>query len=112
MKKRVAQPVAPGRAHRSIVEIEREIANVILLGINDLSESAIVVWRVDRQWRLRHTAKRSQDLRRRQLDPRDIARLGKANLVLGLQMGDPDSAIDCADADCAVASGQNLAGGP
>ena len=123
VKKRVAQPGALGRAHRSIVEIEREIANLILLGINDLTERAIIGWRIDRQWRLRHAAKqRSQDLRRRQLDPGDRkkpdiaepvadARLGEAGLVLGLQMGDPDGAIDCADADRAVAPGQNLAGG-
>ena len=31
------------------------------------------------------------------------------SLFLGLQMGDPDSAIDCANADRAVAPGQNLA---
>src|ERR1019366_7393525 len=111
------------------VEIEREVANFVLLGIDDLAEGAMSGRRVDRQMRLGHAAKqRSQDLRRRQLDPGDQAELGIAELaayprldeaaghllslgiVLGLQMGDPDSAIDRADADRAVAPGQNLAG--
>ena len=35
-----------------------------------------------------------------------------AGIALGLQMGNPDGAVDRADADRAVASGQNLARRP
>src|SRR5450759_153741 len=41
MEERVAETGALGRAHRSIVEIEREIANLVLLGIDDLAEGAM-----------------------------------------------------------------------
>ncbi len=96
---------------------------MILLGIDDLAEGAMIGRRVDRQRCLGHAAKqRSQDLRRRQFDPGDRVGLGIAELIadvrlgeaihplgLGLQMGDPHGAIDRADADRAIAPGQNLA---
>jgi len=77
----------------------------------------MIGWSVDRQWRLAHAGKeRSQDLRRRQLDPRDRGQIGIADtrlgeadhlpaLGLGLQMGNLNGAIDRADADRAVAPG-------
>jgi hypothetical protein len=122
VEKRVAEPIALGRAHRPIVEIEREVANLVLLGIDDLAKGAMIGRRVDRQRCLGHAAKpRSQDLRRWQLDPGDrggpgiaYTRQGEADhplgLGLGLQMGDPHGAIDCADADRAVAPRQNFSG--
>ena len=130
VEERVAEPGALGGAHRSIVEVEREITNLVVLCIDDLAESAMIGRCIDRQRRLGHAAKqRSQDPRRRQFDPGDQAELRIAELaayprldeaaghlrsfglVLGFQMGDPDCAIDGADADRAVAPGQNLAGG-
>jgi hypothetical protein len=52
-----------GRAHRPIVEIEREITNFVVLSIDNLPESAMVSRRVDRQSYAGHTAKqRSQGL--------------------------------------------------
>ena len=82
VEERVAETSALGRAHRPIVEIEREIANLILLGIDDLAEAAMIGRRVDRQMCLGHAAKqRSQDLCRWQLDPGDQAELGITELA-------------------------------
>jgi hypothetical protein len=117
VEKRVAESIALGRAHRPVVEIEREIANLVLLGIDDLAECAMFSRRVDWQPRLRHVAKqRSQDLDRPQFDPGNRmwlpagSRLNEATRhLLGLEMRDPNGPIDGADADRAVATGQNLA---
>ncbi len=106
----VAEPGALGCAHGSIVEIEGKIANISFLRIDNLAERAVIGGRIDGQRCLGHAAKQwPQHLRRRQFDPgggieHTIRRL------LGLQMGDPDGAIDGADADRAIAPGQNLAG--
>src|SRR6202045_4365944 len=63
MEERVAESIALGRAHRPIVEIEREIANLVLLGIDDLAEGAMIGRRIDRQRCFGHAAKqRAQDL--------------------------------------------------
>ena len=129
MEERVAQTPALGRAHRPIVEIEGEIANLVLLGIDDLAECAMIGRRIDRHWRFGHASEeRPQDLRRGQFDPSDRAQVRIAKftadarqceaagyllslgLILDLQMRDPDSANTCADANRAVAPGQNLAG--
>jgi hypothetical protein len=119
VEKRVAESIALGRGHRPIVEIERQVAHLVHLGIDDLAEGAITSRRVDRQRCFGHAAKqRSQDLRRRQFDPGDRVLLGIAELVthvrsglgLGLQMGDPHGAIDRADADRAVAPRQSFSG--
>ena len=127
----VAQPPALRRAHRAVVKIERKIADPVLLRVDDLAERPMIVRRVDWQRRLGHAAKRRpQHLRRGQFDPGDRAelhiaklaaearpgkvasRLRRAGIALGLQMGNPDRAIDRADADRAVASRQNLARRP
>lgn len=91
----------------------------------------MIVGRVDRQRRLRHAAqRRPQHLRRRQFYLGDRALLGvaklaaraqageiasrrtRAGIALGFQVGNPDRAIDRADADRAVAFGQNIARRP
>ena len=48
VEERVAEPIALGRAHRPIIEIEREVANLVLLRIDDLAEGAMIGRRVDR----------------------------------------------------------------
>ena len=82
----------------------------------------MIVRRVDWQRRLGHAAqRRPQHLRRGQFDSRDGAelhiaklaaeaqsgkvamRIRRAGIALGLQMGNPDRAVDSADADRSVA---------
>ena len=88
MQECVAQPLALRRAHRAVVEIEREIADLTLLRIDDLAEGAMIVGRVDRQRRLGHAAKRrSQDLCRGQFDPGDRAEVRVAKLAAEARAG-------------------------
>ena len=57
MEERVAKSITLQGAHRPIVEIERQVADFVLLGVDDLAEGAVIERRVNRQWRVGHAAK-------------------------------------------------------
>ena len=126
VKESVAQTLALRRAHRTIVKIKREIADFVFFAIDNFPESLMVVRRIDSEWRFGRVAKeRTQHLSSRQFDSGSGAELFSASfaadadlsqaadiplrlIALRLQMGNPNGAIDGADADRAVTPRKNL----
>src|SRR5262245_66692672 len=99
-EKSVAQAVALRRAHRSVVKIESEIANIVLLIITDLAECAVTGFCAYRERRMRQP-------RGAHAQGHGCRQLYAAPLTINfwLEMADPDRAVDRCDAHRAVALG-------
>ena len=103
--KGIAQPAALPGAHRTVVEVEGEIADAVSFRIHDVAEGPMVVG-VGRRDRTFGNAlePRAQHLCGRELDA------GIRAEALRLQVADPERAVHRADADGSLALREELAG--